>query len=1516
MGTAIGTNLNDSNNIINEVLTNKDLKEFEFEENNHILRSDAFITIIVTAKESIDPNFLDVSPGTPLVFKIFPRQNDNYLRYSQEFENIRLQYSNLQTTPNILPILKLKDIQESNVGVSIRQYIKYNLTDALYYMSCVSEIEKKWICFQLLHGLNQIHSRYKCHGDIKPDNILISSKLSAFLSDISVYKPVYLAIEDLQSYNNFFYSNPNDINNPCYLAPERFVNNISEIQKNKNELTPEMDIFSLGVVMSEIFLDKFGLFTQLDMINYKNKKINLKDKLGDIKDINIKLTLENMLELDPQKRNKLSHIINNFGEILCPAPITKFIVRLNLMIIAYEYYKNDLLVALLYKHFQQIWKCLCINNKNLKELGKNIPKLKKKLNKNIIIFLLTNKYNIYNIGNEFPLAFISNNKKEIFIESDINEDFLVENLNVFFDNNNDCTILIIKYLLSCLDNNKYISTYLVVFEMIFNLSKILIKNNNSDIILEYIIPHYINLFKSGSSRLKIEAYNSMIDVLSLINYEELILNQINYNYFNNYIFDNLHNLFFKCNQIEVKCAIISRIDEIIELENNFLLSYLNSINYITKEKQNEKNILSKSLYYSILLHQSYNITEHNNEHNKNNTNLKFSDIYKAYSEDLNSFKKKLKEIIENIMNDKENDYLKLIAIQKYKEICMFLGKYNENITLFSHFFVFFNGNDYFIQKEIIRNFPNLILLYGRKLFKEYFLTIIEGVCQRKNSELMIIEIIDSIFLLTKMNLISHDDDYSKIYKILIPYFAHPNYTLRIKLFNLFSYILSDERNFKCKLYISFYHNIKNILVNSKLNENEEKAITIINSIDKEKIKSLKEYYTVPREIFLLYKYNIKSSLINNNYLNLLGKITKVKKNHFENIIKNNNLQRNLGYLTKNDIENIIEKKIYDIILKELNKILKYSGNNEEKNSAFVQSSFINKLTILLYELNFSKKNFLEKWYDICSNKNNIYYSRILYLLKVLNYKLDPKNITTANLMQTNDDNFIYNSSYRDFMLIKKSKIKSMNFKMENRYNLIDDAEKKAKFCYKLLLNESESIIKLIAINSLIVKNYLNMFISISDEGIIRLHMIYKESNFEDIYTIKNISNYHIDIDNCILKKNNISYIEQNNRIIVIVAIKKKIQLVNFELNNGQNNKENMNNLEQSYIVNILECKSDKEIISIENIYNNKKSYLALGNNDNSISFYNYLENQIDYLNNSISFSASYGNIEFIITLFSSTSNNNILLTTSNGFIILYDYSLRLFTHAYSIKKKIRQILEYIPSNASDLIFEHVENEKLDNQKGSIFLLTDDNEITLWNLSLLKPIIIYQFIELEKIEDYKNKEYKYEIPEITKLSLEKNAQNNEYLNLFDNEFSLLIKNKQENKIIRMNIPFNYQEECSFPLMLIGEKCGNCRILQFSPDNLNKIRNKQDNKSNKFGNIVICNENMKIESRNKFKFKKRFGAYINKTFFTVNNLNEKQNNINDDFLLKEMNDILFMKDYYKNINYIISCYSNGEIKLWTL
>ena len=123
---------------------------------------------------------------------------------------------------------------------------------------------------------------------------------------------------------------------------------------------------------------------------------------------------------------------------------------------------------------------------------------------------------------------------------------------------------------------------------------------------------------------------------------------------------------------------------------------------------------------------------------------------------------------------------------------------------------------------------------------------------------MIIEIIDAILLLTKMNLISHDDDYSRIYKILIPYFVHPNFLLRYKLSYLFSYIILDKRNSLSNLYKSFYHNTKFILMEYEKNckNDEEKITTMINIVDKDIITLIKEYYSIPREVFLLYKYNI------------------------------------------------------------------------------------------------------------------------------------------------------------------------------------------------------------------------------------------------------------------------------------------------------------------------------------------------------------------------------------------------------------------------------------------------------------------------------------------------------------------------------------------------------------------------------------------------------------------------------------------------------------------------------------
>ena len=53
------------------------------------------------------------------------------------------------------------------------------------------EIEKYWLIFQLLCGLVQLHSiPQMAHGDLKPDNILVTSYDWLFLVDINPLKPV------------------------------------------------------------------------------------------------------------------------------------------------------------------------------------------------------------------------------------------------------------------------------------------------------------------------------------------------------------------------------------------------------------------------------------------------------------------------------------------------------------------------------------------------------------------------------------------------------------------------------------------------------------------------------------------------------------------------------------------------------------------------------------------------------------------------------------------------------------------------------------------------------------------------------------------------------------------------------------------------------------------------------------------------------------------------------------------------------------------------------------------------------------------------------------------------------------------------------------------------------------------------------------------------------------------------------------------------------------------------------
>lgn len=126
------------------------------------------------------------SLGVAKVFVI----NDPSLPLRAHRERIEQIAQRLSSLSNCLTYKKL--IVNDRVAVLLRQFIKFNLYDRLSTRPFLSLFEKKWLAFQLLRCIQSLHSNGVTHGDIKLENVLITSSGWVLLTDFASYKPTYL----------------------------------------------------------------------------------------------------------------------------------------------------------------------------------------------------------------------------------------------------------------------------------------------------------------------------------------------------------------------------------------------------------------------------------------------------------------------------------------------------------------------------------------------------------------------------------------------------------------------------------------------------------------------------------------------------------------------------------------------------------------------------------------------------------------------------------------------------------------------------------------------------------------------------------------------------------------------------------------------------------------------------------------------------------------------------------------------------------------------------------------------------------------------------------------------------------------------------------------------------------------------------------------------------------------------------------------------------------------------------
>lgn len=203
----------------------------------------------------------------------------------------------LADVPNALGFQRI--IETETNGYLVRQFLYSSLYDRLSTRPFLEDIEKKWLAFQLLCALRDCHARDIYHGDIKAQNVLVTSWNWLYLTDFSsAFKPVMLPDDNPGDFSYFFDTSGR---RTCYIAPERFYSS-GEPPPQRASFTWAMDIFSAGCVIAQIFLES-EILSLAQLYKYRRGEFDpVITHLSVIPDKDVREMIAHMIQLDPEKR--------------------------------------------------------------------------------------------------------------------------------------------------------------------------------------------------------------------------------------------------------------------------------------------------------------------------------------------------------------------------------------------------------------------------------------------------------------------------------------------------------------------------------------------------------------------------------------------------------------------------------------------------------------------------------------------------------------------------------------------------------------------------------------------------------------------------------------------------------------------------------------------------------------------------------------------------------------------------------------------------------------------------------------------------------------------------------------------------------------------------------------------------------------------------------------------------------------------------------------------------------------
>ena len=686
-----------------------------------------------------------------IVVKVFLKPKEGY-EIASKVDAVRNESLFLSQLPNVLNYSKV--IETDRAGYLIRQHLKRTLYDRLSSRPYLQEIELKFVAFQLLQILKSIHSLGIVHGDIKTENLLVNSWNWVLLTDFSAHiKPAYLPEDNPGDF--LFYFDTTGRRN-CYVAPERF--NTDMYNKNPGEdssLGEEVDIFSAGCCIAELFSEGTPIFSLSQLFRYKDGKYDVRGYLEErFSKINglVDLILD-MIALEPSKRLSAAQLLDKYRGIIFPEYFYEF---------AYDYFKAlavlgtrishsdrikypdtmgeddlDMFEEALDRVYNDFFKiCQGLNYPNQFEIPPSESPAEngtEELDTNTTLFFSSN----IQVSRE---TLIKLQKYEAFTDSPA----LKDEFSLFF----------ISYLAHMLRNLRRSESRIKCLELLTLFSQYVSDENK----LDRVVPYIQTCFDDTDPIIQGLAVQCICQILSIIE----VVSELNENIFVDYLLPRIKRLLKNSkDKPHVRMVIANTLGNFVTIARKF--REISLLNHLSQVQIDPGDNLGLRIDYTKKLMQS------------------------------------IQEIVVSLLTD-NNSWVKVSLLDNILTLCQYFGKEATNDIILSHLITFLNDKNSTLRMALVEKIADISIFLGPITTERYILPLLMQTLT-DTEEVITISTIKSIRNLCAAKLVGKKNSLD-VAKELGPLLLHPSYAIHYLVLNALYQIAQNLSKAEC--YCNLY----------------------------------------------------------------------------------------------------------------------------------------------------------------------------------------------------------------------------------------------------------------------------------------------------------------------------------------------------------------------------------------------------------------------------------------------------------------------------------------------------------------------------------------------------------------------------------------------------------------------------------------------------------------------------------------------------------------------------------------